>query len=77
MKLEKRKQQISDMRVLLSAELKRIVEILDSNIELNIGYDYVSYKAKAELKNKMLEARRDMIRLEKLMYDYEVGEKDN
>lgn len=77
MKLEKRKQQISDMRVLLSAELKRIVEILDSNIELNIGYDYVSHKAKAELKNKMLEARRDMIRLEKLMYDYGLGEKDD
>ena len=75
-KLENRKQQIDNTRALLSAELKRITEILDSDTELDIGHSYKSYKVKAELKGKMLEARRDMIRLEKLMYDYRFGGED-
>lgn len=74
MNLEKRNQQIKDTRVLLSAELKRITDILESDTELNLGYSYELHQSKAELKNKMLEARRDMIRLEKLMYDYDFKE---
>ena len=76
MELEDRKQQIDNTRSLLSAELKRITKILDSDTELNIGHSYKSYKVKSKLKGKMLEARRDMIRLEKLLYDYRFGEED-
>lgn len=68
MGLEKRNQQIQDTRMLLLAELKRITSILQSDIKIGYGYD------NAELKNKMLESRRDMIRLEKLMYDYNLKE---
>ena len=68
MGLEKRNQQIQDTRMLLLAELKRITSILQSDIKTGYGYD------NAELKNKMLESRRDMIRLEKLMYDYNLKE---
>jgi len=75
--MRSKKQQINNTRVLLSAELKRITEILDSDAELDMGYSYRLCKTKAELKGKMLEARRDMIRLEKLMYDYEMGEEDD
>lgn len=57
---------INDTKTLLQAELKRVIELLKNN-DLDLGYSYSTYKEKAELKNKMLEARRDMVRLEKFM----------
>lgn len=65
MRDEIRQKAIDSTKILLQAEIKRILELLRN--DLGIGFKYDTYKIKAELKNKMTEARRDMIRLEKLM----------
>jgi hypothetical protein len=53
---------------LLRAELIRIIELLEDEEKLRRTFD----NNKAELKAKMHEARRDMLRLEKLLYEYNV-----
>lgn len=61
--------------VLLHAELKRIIELLEQKEYISVSWYCSNSGIRAELKNKMAEARRDMKRLEKLMYmqpyDYE------
>lgn len=54
---EERKLKIKSTENLLKEELNRIIELLE-----------VDERNNAELRNKMLEARRDMLRLEKLIY---------
>lgn len=61
------KQRIEETRVLLLAELRRITKLLE-HTQIR-PQDYHSNSAvRAELKGKMSEARRDMKRLEKLLY---------
>lgn len=56
---------VDDQKQLVGSLLKRIIYLLEYE---EIYYDALSSE-KAELKSKMKEARRDMIRLEKLLYD--------
>lgn len=84
MMLEEKKQVIDCTGTRLQIELARIIELLqDENlVTLEVDYPckYLVCENRTELKNRMHEARRDMIRLEKLLYDgkdYEyMGEKN-
>lgn len=83
-RLEEKKQVIDRIGTRLQAELVRIIEILQNKnlVTLEVDYPckYLVCENRTELKNRMHEARRDMIRLEKLLYDgkdYEyMGEKN-
>lgn len=70
-----RNKKIDSTKLLLKLQLERIIELLetDSNALMSEGWgrDNLS-KIRSELKNKMRECRRDMIRLQKLMYGYSV-----
>lgn len=62
------KQEKLDIQVpLLKAELLRILELMENPETFNRWG-----REKAELKAKMKEARRDMVRLDKLVYGYDV-----
>lgn len=84
MKLVERKDAIDNLRIHLQMELVRIANILQGKelATLCSGYcsKYIAFRDRAELKNRMIEARRDMVRLEKLLYggtDYEISREDN
>lgn len=72
MNIEIRNKKIKSTKALLQLELNRISELLNTEVNFNLEYSMASIKS--ELKAKMHEARRDMIRLEKLLYDYEYDE---
>ena len=61
---------IDSTKALLKLELERVIELLETESEDLWCPSYRTFKNKSELKSKMSESRRDMIRLEKLMYDY-------
>ena len=62
---------IDNTKLLLKVEMERIVELLETDSEDLWDANYKTFQLKSELKAKMHEARRDMIRLEKLLYDYD------
>lgn len=66
---EERKKKIETMKVLIKAECLRISELLDTKEEL-ARYSY-GPGARADLKTKMRELRKDTMRLDHLMYGYE------
>lgn len=70
---KEKKKAIDDTRMLLQTELTRIIELLQSekffSWEVSHGYKIFYIENRAELSNRMTEARRDMVRLKKLLYN--------
>lgn len=64
---EERKQKIETMRVLIKAECQRVIELLDTKEDLS-AYQYGQATPKSNLRSKMLELRKDTMRLDHLMY---------
>ena len=66
---DKRAKLIAQEAVSLKCQLARIIALLDTNpMDLGAGGSNWGKSPQSELKLKMHEARRDMIRLEKIMY---------
>jgi len=59
---------IDNTKNLVIQECKRIIEILESNCELK-PYSFGTTTVASELKGKMMELRRDTLRLEKMVYN--------
>lgn len=69
MSSEERNKRIETMRILIKAECQRVIELLDTKEDLS-RYSFGQGTPQSSLRSKMLELRKDTIRLDHLMYNY-------